>query len=96
MAVIAHQDIAIHSVEDVMLTVGIILAVVFWTEAKTNKFIVDFLFSGKADYSDKRLFQYSTNLAITVLCKAKHTIGTIRKILVVCLDTLKERCQVIV
>ena len=96
MAVIAHQDIAIHSVEDVVLAVGIILTVVFWTKTKTKKFIVDFLLSGEADYSDKRLFQYCTNLAITVLCKAKHTIGTIWKILVVCLDTFKERCQVIV
>jgi len=96
MAIIAHQDIAIHSVEDIMLAVGIIFAVVFWTEAKTKKFIVDFLLSGEADHSDKRLFQYSTNLAVTVLCKAKHTIGTIWKILVVCLDAFKERGQVIV
>lgn len=56
MAVIAHQDISIHSVEDIVLAVGIIFAVVFWTETKTKKFIVDFLLSGEAGFCDKRLF----------------------------------------
>lgn len=56
MAVIAHQNIAIHSVEDVVLTVGIIFAVVFWMKTKTKKFIVDFLLSGETGIGYVLLF----------------------------------------
>ncbi len=44
MAITANQHVAVHSVENVMLTIGIICAIILRTETKTQKFFMN-LFS---------------------------------------------------
>ena len=57
---------------------------------------MDFLFGSKACCVNKSLYQYGTHFTVLVLGKTNHRIRTIWKILIVCLDTLKKRGEVIV
>ena len=96
VSITTYQHVTIDSIENVVLAVGVVLAVILWVKAKTKELIVNLLFCGEACIIDIRLHQYSTCFAVAVLSKAYHAIRTRIKVLVMCLDTLKERSKVIV
>ena len=59
--------------------------------ATTLKLVKNFLFCRETSIGNKRLYQYCTDFAVSVLGKAYHTIWTGIKIFVVCLYAFKER-----
>ena len=96
MSVAAYQDVAINGIENVVLPIGVVFAIILWMETKTQKLIMDFLLSCKAGIINIWLSQDSANLSIFVLCKTKHSVQAIREILIVSLYAFKERSEVIV
>ena len=96
MAVVINEDIAINGIKDIVLTIGIISAIVFRMEAKTQELITYFLFRGKTCFCNKRLYQNSTDIFIPVLCEAYHAIWTSIKVFVMCFNTFEERGEVVV
>ena len=84
------------SIEDVVLPVGIIFPVFLRPEAKTQELFMDFLLRAQTSIRNKLLYQNRTDFAIHVFGKANHTVDTIREILIVCLNSLKEGSKVIV
>ena len=96
MPLIIHQHITIYGIEYVMLPISIEFAIILRTETKANKLIVYFLFCCEACIRNKWLYKNRTNLSVTILGKAGHTVGTIWEIFVVCLDALKERCEIVI
>jgi len=79
-----------------MLTVGIISTIVLCMEAKTQELVTYFFFCGQTGFGNKGLYQDSADISIFVFSEANHAIGTIRKVLIVCLDTFKERSEIVV
>ena len=55
MAVIINKHITIHSIEDVVLMVRVIIAIIYWLKAETDKLIMNFLFGGQAGIGNVRL-----------------------------------------
>ena len=96
MAVTANQHVAVHSVEDVMLTVRVIITIIYRLKAETDKLIMNFLFGGQAGIGNVRLNQHSTYMAVAILCESDHAICAIRKVLIVCFDTLKKRSEIVI
>ena len=96
MAISANQHITVHSIEDVMLTIGIICATILRTETKTQKFFMNLFFRSQTGIVNIWLNKYGTNITIAVLGKSDHTIGTCIKILVMRINTFKERCEIVV
>lgn len=91
IAFVIYQHIAVHGIENIVESIGIVFSLVFWVEAKAKELVVNFLFRSKTSIGNKRLYQYGADFAVSVLGKAQHIILTIRKILVVRLYALKER-----
>ena len=96
MSLVVYEHIAINSIENVMLTISEIFVISFRTEAQTQEFVVDFLSGSKARFCYARLNEYSTYFPILVFRKTKHTVCTVRKILIVRFYAFKERSKVIV
>ena len=96
IAVTAYQHITVNGIENVVLTVGVIFAIVLRVEAETNEFVVNLLLGGEAGITYKMLHQNRADFAVSVLGKANHAIWTSIEILVVCLDALEERGKVVV
>jgi len=91
MPLFVHQYITIYGIKNVVPPVGIILTIILWVETKPDKFIVYFLFCCQTGLNNKRLYQYRTNLFITIFCKTYHLVWTCIKVHVMCFDTLKKR-----
>ena len=96
MAVTANQHVAVHSIKNVMLTIGIICATILRSEAKTQKLFMNLFSRSQTGIVNIWLNKYGTNIAIAVLGKSDHTIGTCIKILVMRINSLKERCKIVV
>ena len=96
MTFFVYENISVNGIKDIMLIVGIVSAIVLRIEAKADKLIVNFLFCGQTSLGNKRLYQYSTDISVSVFSKAEHAIGTIREIVVVCLNTFEERRKIII
>ena len=52
MAVAAYQHVAIDGVKDVVLTVGVVFAIVFWMEAEAQELVVNLLLGGETGFVD--------------------------------------------
>ena len=96
IAVPAYQHISVNGIENVVLTVGVIFAIVLWVEAETNELVVNLLLGGEAGVIDIRLNQHRTDFAVAVFGKANHAIWASIEVLVVRLDALEERGKVVV
>ena len=96
MTITTYQDIAIDSIEDVMLTVGIVFSAIFRMEAQANKLVSNFFLCGQPGVCNKLLNKHSTYFSITIFGKAYHAIRAGIKVSIMCIDALKERCKVIV
>ena len=96
MTVTANQHVAVHGIENVMLTIGIICTAILRTETKTQKFFMNLFACSQTGIVNIWLNKYGTNIIITVLGKSDHTIGTCIKILVMRINPFKERCEIIV
>jgi hypothetical protein len=49
MSIISYEDITIHGIKDVMLTVGVVFSIVLRVEAYANELIVNLLRSSNTD-----------------------------------------------
>lgn len=96
VTITAYQHITINGVKDVVLTIGVVFAIILRMEAKAQELVVNLLFGGEAGVVDIRLHQYRTDLTVAVLGKTYHAVRTCIEILVVCLDTLEERGEVVI
>ena len=96
MTVTAYQHISIHCVEDVVLPIRVVFAIVLGMEAKAHELVVNLLLGCEAGVIDIWLYKHCTNLSVSVLGEANQAIGTIREIIVMCLDALKERGEVVI
>ena len=96
IVILIYKHIAVNRIENVVLAVGVVLAIVLWVEAESQKLVMNLLPRGEAGILHKPLHQHATDFAVAVLGKANHAIRTIREISIVCLDTLKKRGEVIV
>lgn len=56
MVIITDQHIAIDGVKDVMLTVGVVLAIVLRMEAEAQELVVNLLLGGEAGIPYKLLY----------------------------------------
>ena len=96
MAITAYQYIPIHCVKDVVLPICIVFAIVLGMEAEAHELISYFLPGSEAGVIDIWLDKHCTYLSVSVLGEANQAIGTIREIIVMCLDALKERVEVVI
>ena len=96
MAITANQHVAVHSIENVMLTIGIIRTTIFRQKTKTQKFFMNLFFCSQTGIVNIWLNKYGTNITISVLGKPDHAIGTCIKIPVVSINSLKERREIVV
>ena len=55
MAIVIYKNVTINSIKDVMLTIGIISAIVFCMKTKTQELVTYFLFRGKTCFGNKGL-----------------------------------------
>ena len=96
IAVTAYQHITINGIEDVVLTVGVVFAIVLWVEAETYELVVNLLLSSEAGITHKLLHQNRADLTVDVLGKAYHAIGASIEIFIMSLDALEERSKVVI
>ena len=91
VAVGIYQYITIYCIEDVMLAIGVISTIIFWTKAKTKELVTYFLLRSKTSFGNKWLHQDCTDISVSVFSEANHAIRTIWEKIVVSFDALKER-----
>ena len=96
MTIASHQYIAIYGIKDIVLAIGVVCAIVFSMKAKTKKLFVDFLLGGQTGISHKLLNQDCTDFTITILGKANHAVGAVGEIGIMCFNTFKEWCKIII
>ena len=96
MPFVICQHVIGLGIEDVVLTVGIILSIILRPETKTQELFMDFLLRGQTGFCNKWLRKNCSDFAIHVFGNTYHPIRTCVKILIVCLDAFKERSKVII
>ena len=95
MAVITHQYIVWHCIEDVILAISEIAFLLF-LEAKVLQFFIDFLLSGFTLSQNEWLAKGCTNLSVTIFSKPYENIFTIREKFVVYGNAFEERYQIVI
>ena len=67
VTILIYQHITIYGIEDIVLTIGIILTIVHGVKTKAQKFVVNLLPCCETGILYKPLHQYATDFAVAVL-----------------------------
>ena len=96
MTIVIYEYIAIYSIKDIVQAVCVVAIIVLRMKAKTDKLVMDLLLGSQSSFSNKWLYQYSTDIPVSVFSEAEHTICTIWEIIIVSFNALEERSKVVI
>lgn len=96
MVIVINKNVTIHRIEDVVLIIGIVSAIILCMKSESNELVVNLLFCSQMGFGNKRLYQDSANMSFSVFSKTEHLISAVWKVFVMCFYPFKKWCEVVI